>query len=74
MLLKLTEVVTNAGRKFHKDSKEKQPIKIRLEIKSQNYGCLLLLDRYMNATLKTQIHERYPSLFSLYRALMDVEV
>jgi hypothetical protein len=43
MLLKLTEVVTNAGRKFHKDSKEKQPIKIRLEIKSQNYGCLLLL-------------------------------
>jgi hypothetical protein len=36
-------LLTNAGRKFHKESKEKKPIKIRLEIKSQNYGCLWLL-------------------------------
>jgi len=35
--------LTNAGRKFHKESKEKKPIKIRLEIKSQNYGCWSLL-------------------------------
>jgi len=36
-------LLTNAGRKFHKESKEKKNIKIILEIKSQKYGCWSLL-------------------------------